>query len=271
MVQQESRYDVQTSLFYGSVPHVMGTRFEMVLIDPSPDKADGLWREIYGGLERLDRMFNRFDPGSEVSRVNAAVSATGEAPLSEELEAVLRTCGDYFRKTRGIFDITLQDFSRAEILPGRVRTGQAGLSFDFGGFAKGYALSKVRNSLLREGVCSAFVDFGGSSILSVGHHPYGDCWKVSLPDPYSGRILHEFDLRDSTLSTSGNTVGYHGHIVDPRSGDKNEERMLCSVTGPDPLDAEVLSTTLMAVRGRLQDEILREFNNVKIKIFQMEI
>ena len=62
-------------------------------------------------------------------------------------------------------------------------------SLDFGGFAKGYALKKIGVLLREAGVGSAFVDFGNSSILGIGRHPYGPCWRVSLPDPATGNAL----------------------------------------------------------------------------------
>ena len=118
-------------------------------------------------------------------------------------------------------------------------------SLDFGGFAKGYALKKIGVLLREAGVGSAFVDFGNSSILGIGRHPYGPCWRVSLPDPATGNALAEFDLVDRALSVSGNTAAHTEHIVNPRTGLRDASRQIVAVVADDPLDAEVVSTAWM--------------------------
>ena len=126
------------------------------------------------------------------------------------------------------------------------------LTLDFGGFAKGYALKKIQEILLRGNIENAFVDFGNSSIMGIGHHPYGDCWKVSLQNPYTQQTLDEFCLTDNTLSTSGNTEQYTGHIINPLTGIYNEQKKVTSILSDNPLDAEILSTVWkMCIRDRL--------------------
>ena len=74
-----------------------------------------------------------------------------------------------------------------------------GCILDFGGIAKGYALEKVRNILQEAGVENALLNFGGSSVLGMGHHPLGPCWEVAPEGPPpSAPSLNTAQNRDGT-------------------------------------------------------------------------
>lgn len=268
-METETGYYDNEAMFYGGVPYIMGTRFEFVTTGLKRYLAEKLFRDVCSCLDRLDKMLNRFDAASEVSALNTGRAYTG-LEISSSLWNVLVSCEDYYRKTRGMFDVTINGFSRVSLSGGRVSVSEDDVAFDFGGFAKGYALENIKGILLRGGVENAFVDFGGSSILAIGRHPYGDCWKVSLAEPFSRKPLYEFKLRDEALSVSGNSVGYIGHIINPLSGEKNCKRMVCAVVSGNPVEAEVLSTTVMASDGRLDEDIMQNFGDVEIKVFESE-
>ena len=57
-------------MFHGFIPHIMGTRFDILLIHSDIDRLNTLWADIAYELERLDKILNRFDPHSEVSKIN---------------------------------------------------------------------------------------------------------------------------------------------------------------------------------------------------------
>ncbi|MCQ2165742.1 MAG: FAD:protein FMN transferase [Bacteroidales bacterium] len=132
-----------------------------------------------------------------------------------------------------------------------------------------YLQARTEAKLRRSGAECAFVDFGNSAILAIGHHPFGDSWRVSLPNPYNGAILDEFQIRDRALSTSGNTPGYTGHIVHPLTGKANVERKIVSVTDRSALDAEVLSTALMIADEGQRLRIGRSFPAAQIKTYHL--
>ena len=98
---------------------------------------------------------------------------------------------------------------------------------------------------------------------------YGDCWKVSFLNPYNQSLLKEFDLQDTTLSTSGNTLQYTGHIMNPLTGIFNEQRKASSILSPDPLEAEVLSTVWMIANEQEQKKISEKFNNIQATLYNL--
>lgn len=250
-------------MFHGFIPRVMGTRFDILAIHPGLPLLNMLWSKITDELERLDKMLNRFDAASEVSKLNQQAYQKA-VPISAELEDILCSCQYYHEKTLHLFDITLKDFSQVQIRHDHsVSFNNSSVTLDLGGFAKGYALKKIREILLQENIEHAFVNFGNSSIMGIGHHPYGNCWKVSLQNPYTQQSLDEFCLTNNTLSTSGNTERYSGHIINPLTGTCNEQRKIASVLSADPLDAEILSTTWMIANDRQQKQISANFKHIK--------
>lgn len=269
MLKAETTYYERESMLHGFIPHVMGTRFDLLMIHPDRALLDKLWTAIVDELARLEKMLNRFDSESETSRVNSLLRQ-GQVSVSKEMESVLRLCRSYYDRTCRLFDVTLKDFSQIQFHEGgRLSSADTSITVDFGGFAKGYALMKIRGLLRQDQVNNAFVDFGNSSILGLGHHPYGDCWKVSLLNPYSQAALDEYALSDQSLSTSGNTVHYSGHIVNPLTGIRNEQKKVTTIVADDPLDAEVLSTVWMIADDSQRALIGKQFKNTQGKIYNI--
>lgn len=260
--QSSSTYYDESSMFYGSLSRIMGTRFDLILTGIEKEHSVRIWASIQNELEHLDHLLNRFDPDSEISAINQRI---GDNPVkvNNEMWDILLDCGDYHQKTFGLFDITLSDFSQVLFNEKEhsVLFLQPGLLFDLGGYAKGYAMKKLVNILTANKVENCFVDFGSSAIFALGHHPYGDSWKVSIENPFQkGEILGEIALKNSALSTSGNTPDYSGHIVNPLNRKFNRERKLICVESDDPVDAEVLTTALIAADAFQKKKLLAQFD-----------
>ena len=184
----------------------------------------------------------------------------------EELLSLIRICEDYRVRTDGLFDITRGTCGEGLQFEPDGSFSLNGGTLDFGGFAKGWFLRFCKERLEEAGVTTAYVDFGGSTILGMGHHPYGDSWRIRVTHPYTGALLEDVDLVDRTLSTSGNRPAYSGHVVDPRSGRAVTAPRLVSVVSEDPLEAEVLSTAAMVADETEREELRARFHAV-IKVF----
>lgn len=269
MLRSEVKYYADESMFHGYIPHVMGTRLDILMIYSNLSLLNILWADITDELERLDKMLNRFDAASEVSKLNSH-TRQDSVSVSAELEDILRLCQYYYEKTFHLFDVTLKDFSQIQIHGNHnISFSSSSVTLDFGGFAKGYALKKIQEILLNRNIENAFVDFGNSSIMGIGCHPYGDCWKISLQNPYTRRTLDEFCLTDSTLSTSGNTEQYTGHIINPLTGIYNKQRKITSVLSDNPLCAEILSTVWMIANNKQREQINANFKHIKATVFTL--
>lgn len=256
-------------MFHGFIPHIMGTRFDILLIHSDTERLSVLWTNITNELEHLDKVLNRFNPHSEVSEINKH-SSQSYIQISEELETILQLCQGFYESTFHLFDITLKDFSNIKLHDHqRISFISPDISLDFGGFAKGYALKNIKKLIEQENVSHAFVNFGNSSILGMGHHPYGDSWKVSFLNPYNQSLLNEFNLQNATLSTSGNTLQYTGHIMNPLTGLFNEQRKASSIISTDPLEAEILSTAWMIASKKQQQLLTENFKNIQATLYDL--
>lgn len=271
MITGSYNYFDEQAMFRGSLMNIMGTRFDMVLIGKKKEESILLWSNISDELKRLHRMLDRFDPESEVSKINQ-YALRNFVPLSNELWDVLQDCKRYHQRTLGLFDITLHDFDKIQFCCDKqsLMFQLDNQSLDLGGYAKGYALKILVNMMREHHVEDCFVDFGKSAIFALGSHPYGNCWKVSVENPFLYAVgLYDYHLRNKALSTSGNTPSYSGHIVNPFNGKHNNKRIMICVECDDPLDAEVLSTTLMVANGSQKRDILNIFTNIEVREFDL--
>lgn len=254
-------YYEESNMFHGSLKKIMGTRFDILIIDRNRLRCQRVWNDIVLELQRLDHIFNRFDNTSETSKINRE-SILSPVHISLEMWSILQNCQMYYKRTFKLFDITLDDFSKVELIKNGhfIFFPQKDLSLDFGGYAKGYALSKIKDLIHQARVKHCFINFGNSSILGIGHHPYGDAWKVSIENPYKqAEILDDTSLKNMALSVSGNTSSYTGHIVRPTSNEPVTAHRVVSITSEDPLDAEVLSTVFMVASDTEKKRIIEDF------------
>jgi thiamine biosynthesis lipoprotein len=109
---------------------------------------------------------------------------------------------------------------------GTVRFDRPGVELDLGGIGKGYAVDRVVALLRRQGVASALVNLGGSSIYGLGAPPGGQGWPIGVQDPtHSSRVALSLPLHDRALSVSGGYERFfekdgvtYSHVMDPRIG-----------------------------------------------------
>ncbi len=260
-----------TSTFHGSMLNIMWTRFDIVIIGTDKGIVENVWSEIVCELKRLDKMLNCHDPESELAIINLE-AIENPTKLGDEMWDILIDCKRFYELTKGLFDVTMNDLSKIVFDENNhsIFFSQRDLSINLGGYAKGYAVEKVNKILKRENIQNAFIDFGNSSVLGVGRHPYGDSWMVSVEDPYrDGEVLGDFKLKDRALSTSGNLPNHTGHIYNTLSRLYNEERKIACVIADNSLTAEVLSTTMIIASSDQRDEIMSNFCIEKLLIYNV--
>jgi thiamine biosynthesis lipoprotein len=229
----------------------------------NPKAAQGIINEAWREFERIGRIFNPYDPESEVAELNQA-GASGKINVSADLYQVLKTSKELFAASQGRFDPTCfrikqlwrhaedaQDIpSDRDILKALQGTGlenvelaggQSGdiwidnpaIRFDFGGIAKGYAVDCVRKVLKANGVSHGLVQLGGE-IAAFGEND-GEPWRIGIQDPKNMQNIWGVVERraDTRVSTSGNyrqPLRIQGrtfyHIFSPETGRPVPERVL---------------------------------------------
>ena len=265
-----SNYYAASQLYHGSMSSVMGTELDVLLIGGEEAYLNNVWHEIQTEVVHLNKLLSRFDEDSEVSKINRDASSYAVS-VSDELWQLLTDCKRYYEWTEGCFDITANDFSKV-LLDEKDKSIYflaETLKIDLGGIGKGYALKKIRGILECEKVTRALVNFGNSSVLAVGTHPCGDYWPVGVDNPFTHERVDNLQLRDNTLTTSGNTPAHPKHIINPKTGMFVEDHKMVSAIGPDPVAGEVLSTALMVADEDSIPAITKKFDLYETHLYQL--
>ena len=234
----------------------MGTEIELITL---AQDADAQLSDAEMEFHRLDALLTRFDPASELSRLNAnAVLDAGP-----ELREVVRLALEGRSNTGGRFDPTVHDavagagYDRtfAELpddgpapsggspcgggvrLSGRRIELDEGVRLDLGGIGKGYAAEHAATVLSAAGPC--LVNAGGDIALR-------GTWTIGVDE---GLTL---ELTGGGLATSGRdrrTWRRGGkelhHLIDPATGEPAACDLLrASVVARDAIQAEIWAKAL---------------------------
>ena len=248
----------------------MHTRVELLAVGLGEEQGRGLMAEAEREVKRLERLFNRFDSRSPLAVVN--MTAIGQSvKVDDELFMALELCEVFRRATAGYFDVTAADDGVDAVSDGRggyaldgkehsVRILREGARIDLGGFAKGYAAESVRRIFEQADVRQAVINFGNSSIVAMGHHPYGEWWPIGIEHrKVKSAVARELRLKDGAMSVSGRADSGDYHIIDPMTGNRAVGEELIVVEGRSALVAEMLSTALYAAPRNRRAAIMAQY------------
>ena len=258
------RYPVTYLSFYA-----MHTRVEVVAVGLDECAGRGLAQGVETEVKRLERCFNRFDNRSPLAVMNVRAAAEDVA-VDDDMFMALELCEAFRRGTAGYFNIATNTTVGGQVSYSlnadnhTVRYTSSGISLDMGGFAKGFALERVRRMVVEAGAESALINFGNSSVAAISHHPYGEWWGVGVEHTrVQGVMAHDVHLCDNAMSVSGRTPRGEYHIVNPRTGGTVAGEELILVEGRSALVAEVLSTALYAAPRSERTEIMRAYDGYR--------
>lgn len=241
-------------------------------------KRDEVLKKLEDKINELDDMLSTGKETSEVSRLNRG----GEAVLSPTMANLVKRSLDIYKKTDGLFDITIYPLmelwgfptknyrvpSEKEIeeklkLVGsdkidfneetrKISFKNKGMEIDFGGIGKGYITDELVKILTDEKVESAIINLGGN-VFGFRKKPDGSLWNIAIRDPNEpDKYMAAIRLEDRAVITSGgyeryfeeNGIIYH-HILDPRTGKPSESGLKSvSIISKDGTLADALSTSL---------------------------
>lgn len=242
----------------------MGTRFDLIMVVENLTKGVRVWDKLVKELENLDKILNRFSDESEISKINTAAYQQ-PVQVSAELWKIITDCKKYHELTYGLFDVTLHNFELVEF-NSEAQTiffKEDDMSLDFGGYARGYALEKLKKIIAEAKIYQAFINFGNSSICCIGTHPLGDNWSVGIVNPYNTeQTLGELQLKNMCLSVSGNTPHNRKHIVQPLTRKYLDSKRIMCVSAGNAAIAEVLSTTLILATEKEKSKIKKRFKDI---------
>lgn len=224
----------------------MGSRIHIALVDGTD--ADLVYAR--DRLARLESLWSRFRPDSELSRLNGR----GQLAVSAETRDLVQLAVSAWQLTDGLFDPTVHDavvgagYDRTftEVRSrGPAHTAEAavpgcagirvdgldvalpnGTRLDFGGIGKGRAADLVATELLARGVAGACVNVGGDVRVAGQAPEEAGTWAVAVEDPFAeGGRKALVGLDDGAVASSttlkrrwATASGEAHHLIDPRTG-----------------------------------------------------
>lgn len=225
----------------------MGAHATVTIVGGGSGVMDAVLRE----LERLEELWSRFVPGSDLSRLNLADGAP--VRVDPATVGLLHVMGEAMAETGGAFDPTLLpalvdagyavsmvDPAHSTTLPPTARAGGAfgdtvidgfevtlphGLTLDAGGIGKGYAADRLASLARVRGAAGAMVEIAGDLVV-FGEAPQPGGWVIGIEDPREpARHLTTVRLADGAVATSGTRKrrwvqdgAERHHLIDPRTG-----------------------------------------------------
>jgi thiamine biosynthesis lipoprotein len=241
------------------VHYVMGTYLR---ITAEGRGAPAAMRDCFAEARRLDAIFSRFDPSSELARVNAGAGTP--ATVSQDFAGLLHAALRLSRETGGAFDVTVGALSalwRAATSPDAAAIAAAvarvgaehvvlhedqlrlapGTVLDFDGIAKGFAVDRCAAHLRDAGVRRALVSLGESSLTALG------AWELAVRGPDGETTVGLLRLRDQAASVSSSLRddARRPHIIEPRTGAARHDEAMGIVIARSATDAEAWSKALL--------------------------
>jgi hypothetical protein len=139
------------------------------------------------------------------------------------------------------------------------------MKLDLGGIAKGYAADAAQHVLQKHGITCALVELGGDIVVS-GPPPGTEGWTIRVPNAGDDQGPTDLKIAHRAISTSGDTEQFaviggrrYSHVVDPRTGQALTNRVQVTVTAPDGLTSDPLSTALSVLGKEDHSKLLRAY------------
>ena len=256
-----------------------GTTVNIVICYPEGgrEKALAAAGRVWGELALIHSRMNRFDPASDLSRLNQSAGDT--ISVDPRIYGLIADSRKYGSLAGGAFDVTVTPLldlwgaaarrgvlpAREEILEARQNVGVGrvelleglkarvpqGMMVDLGGVAAGFAVDEAVRILRGAGFNDFLVDAGGEIYASGRSCDLGR-WRIGIRDPRErSRVVHVLELEDMAVSTSGGYEKYFEingerwpHIINPLTGYPGRGAVSATVIAPRALDADALSTAL---------------------------
>ena len=199
----------------------MGTAVSLD-IPKAEDRA--IFETVFKRLRSIDERFSPYKATSELCRFQGG--EIKKADLSREMRRIMAACAAAETETDGYFSAYFD--------------GQ----FNPTGYVKGWAIAEAGRLLKANGFKAFCLGIGGDILAASDGHK---TWRIGLQDPRDPRaLIGQLDIKNGAVATSG--IYERGkHIINPKTGQPATELLSLSVTGPDIVKADVLTTAGLAM------------------------
>lgn len=245
-----------------------GTQWQVTL--PADLDSRALGTDLGRVLTGINQSMSPFRADSELSRFNLHQDNTS-FPVSDPLRIVTSKALEIAQLTDGAFNPgvgpAVHRYGFGPIASGRsgshtafalsaegISKTEPALSLDLCGIAKGYAVDRLSEYLVDQGITTFLIEVGGE-VYARGMRPDGSPWRVGIADPVRAGIHSVVSLTDLAMATSGDAINAYeiagrrySHTIDPATGEPVRNNVASvSVLAPTALEADALATALLVM------------------------
>ncbi len=238
--------------------NAMTTPCQVQLYCDKKEVSDMCAKEILHECKRLESKYNYFDSNSFLSLLNKREVNI----LDQETKTLLSRAKQYYKKTDGIFDITMATIKEIytntvtieelkkkkekllkyvgcehfDIKRDKLYFDNDFTKIDLGGFVKEYSVDRAVNIIKKHKVKSALVNFGGD-IFAVGKKPDGTKYKIGITNPKSkDEKLFNVSIENQALTTSASYERY----------EQIEDVNFSHILSKDEIKSDIVSATIVS-------------------------
>lgn len=260
---------------------LMNTVVNLTLVGEQAPKARQACQACVQEMQRQVNVFNRFDPNSDLSQLNANGKLKKPAP---GLVALLHQAEQISQASAGAFDVSIKplldlylaaqaagsgqpeyeaissklklvDHSRIHYDLDEVWFSTPGMNLTLDGIAKGAVVDAGVGSLKEWGFVNVIVEAAGD-LLAAGEKALQSPWRIGIRQPRPQMSsLPVLNIRNAAVASSGDYMQAFSpdysshHILDPRRGFSPADLCSATVIAPTASLADGLATAVM-VLGR---------------------
>lgn len=255
---------------------LMGTIINLSIIAGNFKDAQDAVRSCFDRMTYLESVFSRFNPESQLSKLNQFGTVSANDPVFGNL---IRQALKLSEITAGAYDITIKPVLDLYLASQGLPSGQAigetlplvdyrnvhvnnqevwfekpGMEITLDSIAKGFIVDEAVLILDELGIGNVLVEAGGD-LLANGTNLDQSPWRIGIQSPrhVQSDLIAKVRVSGQAVATSGDymhtfTNDYvNHHILDPRTGYSAPDLASVSVLAPSAMMADGLATALMVM------------------------
>ena len=270
------------------VQNALGTFVTVTVIHPDISEGISAVRAAFDEVHRIHHLMNVHQQNSEVGALNREGYYE---EVSDDTRHVIQRANYFSERFEGAFDITVlpllelwkENISKSRIpmdseinqklelvdyrkifVEGRnIRFSKRGMGITLAGVAKGYAVDKAIEAIVRCNIRHALVNAGGD-IRAIGGKDDNVPWRIAIRDPRDkNRIVTTLELCDQAIATSGTYRRSFGDILNPKVGRPAQGVLSSTVIARTAMDADILATCMFVLGAEKGKELIGMSDGVK--------
>jgi len=275
---------------------LMGTVVNLKVVSPDRDAAQHAVWACFDRMEALERLLSRFQPQSELSRLNREGHLDG---ANSHLLSLLTQSRQISELSSGAFDITIKplvdlyqkhaaqgdlpkkediqttlelvNYRGIQVKDNQVSLEKKGMAITLDGIAKGYIVDQGVSALKQHGFRDVLVEAGGD-LLASGTKDHHNPWEIGVQSPRAEQLsglMTSFKLQDQAVATSGDYMNSftadfsHHHILDPHTGYSTPGLASATIIAPTATMADGLATAALVLGPQKSLQMLETIPDCK--------